>query len=102
MRTKIKKIYPSVLLVMLLTVVLVTSNVEIVLATGADAMWTQIQTLIGTWVTRLGGVVIFIGLIMFGLGWKNEDADARARGVQTIIAGAIVTAAAGMIAVFFA
>jgi len=68
----------------------------------AEVLWETIRDLIGKWVLRLGGVVLFIGLIMFGLGWKNEDAEGRSRGVQTIIAGAIVMAAGGMVALFFA
>lgn|GEM_PF-1152617 len=68
---------------------------------AADAMWGAIQELIGTWVTRLGGVVMFVGGVMFGLGWKNDDAEQKSRGMQTIIAGAIVAAIAGMVATFF-
>lgn len=70
--------------------------------TGADALWTQIATLIETWVTRLGGVIIFVGGIMFGLGWKSDDAEQKSRGISTIIAGAIVFALAELTGVFFA
>lgn len=69
---------------------------------SVDAMWNTIANLIGTWVTRLGGVVMFVGGVQFGLGWKNDDADAKTRGVQTIIAGAIVTAVAALTGTFFA
>lgn len=71
-------------------------------ASGADALWTNITTLIETWVTRLGGVIIFIGGIMFGLGWKSDDAEQKSRGVSTIIAGAIVFALAELTTTFFA
>jgi hypothetical protein len=67
----------------------------------AEEMWTLVQDLIGTWVTRLGGVVMFVGGIMFGLGWKNDDAEQKSRGIQTMIAGAIVLALGGMVATFF-
>ena len=35
---------------------------------------------------------MLIGGIMFGLGFKNDDADSKTRGVQTLVAGAIVIA----------
>ena len=54
-----------------------------------------------TWVTRLGGVVMFVGGIMFGLGWKSDDAEQKSRGVSTIIGGAIVIAIAQIAAKFF-
>ena len=68
---------------------------------AADALWNTIATLIQTWVTRLGGVVMFVGGVMFGLGWKNDDADGKTRGINTIIAGAIVVAVAGLSSQFF-
>ena len=71
-------------------------------APDAEGLWSAIQTLIGTWVSRLGGVVMFVGIIMFGLGWKSDDAEQKSRGIGTIISGAIVLAAAVMIGTFFA
>lgn len=68
----------------------------------ADALWGQISNLIQTWVTRLGGVVMFVGGIMFGLGWKSDDAEQKSRGISTIIAGAIVVAVAALTSTFFA
>ena len=71
-------------------------------ASSADTLWTTIANLIKTWVTRLGGVVMFVGGIMFGLGWKSDDAEQKSRGVSTIIAGAIVVAVAALTGTFFA
>lgn len=71
-------------------------------AFGADALWTTLSGTIQTWVTRLGGVVIFVGGIMFGLGWKSDDADGKSRGISTIIAGAIVMAIGALTGTFFA
>jgi len=71
-------------------------------ADPADELWTTVSDLIGTWVLRLGGVVMFVGGVMFGLGWKNDDAEQKSRGVQTMIAGAIVAALAAMVDTFFA
>ena len=73
-----------------------------VFASGADSLWNTISNLIRTWVTRLGGVVMFVGGIMFGLGWKSDDAEQKSRGISTIIAGAIVIAVAALTGTFFA
>ena len=71
------------------------------MAFAADALWNTISGLIQTWVTRLGGVVMFVGGVMFGLGWKSDDAEQKSRGISTIIAGAIVIAGAGLTGTFF-
>ena len=67
----------------------------------ADDMWLTLTDLVAKWVTRLGGVVIFVGGIMFALGWKSDDADQKSRGIQTMIAGAMVAAIAGITGTFF-
>ena len=71
-------------------------------AFAADALWQTLANLIKTWATRLGGVVMFVGGIMFGLGWKSDDAEQKSRGISTIIAGAIVIAVAALTGQFFA
>jgi len=67
----------------------------------AESLWSVIADLINKWVTRLGAVVMFVGGIMFGMGWKNDDAEQKSRGISTLIAGAIVTVVAGMTTTFF-
>ncbi len=69
---------------------------------SADALWNTISGLIQTWVNRLGGVVMFVGGVMFALGWKSDDAEQKSRGISTIIAGAIVVAISAMTGTFFA
>ena len=71
-------------------------------ADPADSLWNTLRDLIGKWVTRLGMVIMFIGGVMFALGWKQEDASQKSTGINTIIAGAIATALGGMVAIFFA
>lgn len=84
--------------------VLFISVNSIVFASGstADTLWTKISGLMKTWVTRLGGVVMFVGGVMFGLGWKNNDAEQKSQGISTIVAGAIVVAVAALTGTFFA
>lgn len=69
---------------------------------SADALWTTLASEIQKWVTRLGGVVMFVGGIMFGLGWKSDDAEQKSRGTSTMIAGGIVIAVAALSGTFFA
>ncbi|MCL2321811.1 MAG: hypothetical protein FWC47_06870 [Oscillospiraceae bacterium] len=95
---------PIICVVLLFIIVVLPHTV---LATGiqdnaqAEKMWTDMATLIQKWVTRLGGVVMFVGGIMFGLGWKNDDAEGKSRGINTLIAGAIVAAVAATAGTFF-
>jgi len=67
----------------------------------AEDLWNAVAGLIGKWVLRLGGVVIFIGGILFGLGWKNDDAEGKSRGISTMVSGGIVAALAVMVDQFF-
>lgn len=69
---------------------------------GADALWNTIAGLIETWVTRLGGVVFFVGGVLFGLGWKDNDASQKSTGINTMIAGGIIMAVAALTSTFFA
>lgn len=66
----------------------------------ADALWGNMMDMIKKWVTRLGGVVMIIGGVMFGLGWQREDASAKSNGVTTMMAGAIVIAVVQAIGTF--
>lgn len=72
-----------------------------VYADDSETLWTTIAEQIQTWVTRLGGVVMFVGGITFGLGWKSDDAEQKSRGIQTMIAGGIVIAVAALSGTFF-
>lgn len=51
-----------------------------------------IVSFIVTWVQRIAGVVAFIGAVQFGLAFKNDDADAKTRGLMTLGSGCIVIA----------
>lgn len=60
--------------------------------TTAEAKWDTVIDFIVPWISRLGGVVILIGAVEFGLAFKNDDAEGKTKGMRTIIAGCIVTA----------
>lgn len=83
-------------------VLLLSANNIAFASSNADTLWTTISDLLETWVTRLGGVIMFVGGVMFGLGWKNNDAEQKSQGISTIVAGAIVIAVAALTSQFFA
>ena len=64
-------------------------------AADADAGVEQFETVIdffATWIGRIGLIVGFVGGIMFALAIKNDDADAKTRGLMTLAAGFVVFA----------
>lgn len=61
-------------------------------APTADSKWNAMISFILPWIQRLGGVVLLIGAIEFGLAFKNDDAEAKTKGMRTAIAGCIVIA----------
>lgn len=42
------------------------------------------------WLKKIGGVVMLVGGVMFALGWQREDAEGKTRGLQTLMAGAML------------
>lgn len=44
------------------------------------------------WLVKIGFVVMLVGGVMFALGWQREDAEGKTRGLQTVMAGAMVAA----------
>lgn len=87
---------------MAVALIFCASASTVAFASNADTLWQTIADLLETWVTRLGGVVMFVGGVMFGLGWKNNDAEQKSQGISTIVAGAIVVAVAALTSTFFA
>ena len=79
-----------------------TATTTVGTTTTADTMWNLIADEIKKWVTRLGGVAIFVGGVLFGLGWMQNDSREKIAGVSTIIAGGIVIAVAQLAGTFFA
>lgn len=64
---------------------------SLVYAAGdAESKWNEVINFILPWIDRLGGVVILIGAVEFGLAFKNDDAEGKTKGLRTVIAGCIV------------
>lgn len=53
-----------------------------------------------TWIGRIGLIVGFVGAIMFGLAIKNDDADAKTRGLMTLASGFVVFAVTKALGMF--
>ena len=58
---------------------------------GED-MFNSVIEFFATWIGRIGLVVAFIGAIQFALAIKNDDADAKTRGLMTMASGFVVFA----------
>lgn len=66
----------------------------------ADAAYENTVDFIITWVRRAGALVAFFGIIMLALGLKNQDVDAKERGIWAAIAGFVVFAVCGAVDMF--
>lgn len=84
----LEKHYVTIACFMFLTIM--TSNVVFASTASADSLWNEAVNVMKTWVSRLGGGVMFVGVIMLGMGWKSDDAEQKSRGISTIVAGGIV------------
>jgi hypothetical protein len=63
-------------------------------AAGADAEFQAIMTFIGTWMGRVGALILFIGSIMFGFSIKDQNPAVKISAMKTIAAGGITSAIA--------
>ncbi len=72
-----------------------------VVASAADAdaqgMLDEIMKVLGPGVTALGSLVAVVGGIQTGVGFKDDNADGKTRGFQTLIGGAIIAAVGAVI-----
>ena len=66
---------------------------------GSDAagMLGEIMAQLQKWIPVLGGLLVIVGGIQLGIGFKDDDSTGKTRGMQCMIGGAIVAAIGGMI-----
>lgn len=60
---------------------------------GVDTFNTVVQFIVD-WVARIGLVIGFIGAVQFALGFKDDSADGKTRGLMCFASGFIVFAVA--------
>lgn len=65
---------------------------------GVAPLWKTVIVLIHKWVNRLGGVIMFVGGVTFGLGFMEDNPDGKSRGASILIAGGLVIAIGNMAA----
>ena len=66
----------------------------------ADTAYENVMNFIVTWIRRLGAAVALFGGIMLALGFKDNDADSKEKGIKTMIAGFVVWAICAGISMF--
>lgn len=73
---------------------------KVLAATNVAALDNLITQQIVPWVQRGGMVIAFVGALMFAAGWRNDDADSKARGVNTLISGFMIAGIASAYTAF--
>lgn len=68
--------------------------------TAGSEQFNAVIKFFGTWIGRIGLVVGFVGAVMFGLAIKNDDADAKTRGLMTLASGFVVFAISKAVSFF--
>ena len=67
---------------------------------SADSSFTTVINFFVKWIGRIGGVVAFVGAVMFALAIKNNDAEQKQSALLTMIAGFVAAAVAGASSMF--
>ena len=68
---------------------LLTTAIPVAAATDTTAIDTIVD-FFATWITKIGLVVAFFGGCQVGFAFKNDDSDAKTRGLHTVASGLIV------------
>jgi len=71
--------------------------VTITASANADGILGGIDGVLATWIPKLGGMVAAVGGLQLAIGFKDDNPDAKVRGMQTMIGGAIIIGVAGFI-----
>lgn len=64
---------------------------------GAEETIGKITEALQKWIPRLGGLLVCVGGIQLGIGFKDDDATGKTRGMQCMIGGAIVAAIGALV-----
>lgn len=92
MNTKVGKV--ALVAPMIMRACTITAAAEDVSAQG---MVDAIMKVLGPGVIALGSLVAVVGGIQTGVGFKDDNADGKTRGFQTLIGGAIIAAVGALI-----
>ncbi|OMD35660.1 hypothetical protein BSK52_26535 [Paenibacillus odorifer] len=75
--------------VMFSLVLLLTANQAFAADAGMDS-FDSVVDVIARWLGRIGLVVAFFGAVQLALGFKQDDADGKIRGMKTLASGFLV------------
>ena len=93
LNAKRKKIAASLTAMVMMSIMgTVTAFAEDGSGVDGEAAFNQVVGFFATWLGRVGLVVAFVGGIMFALAIKNDDAEAKTRGLMTLASGFVVFA----------
>ena len=67
---------------------------------AGEAEFNKVIEFFATWIGRIGLVVGFVGAVMFALAIKNDDAEAKTRGLMTLASGFVVFAVTQALGLF--
>lgn len=70
----------------------VGASAQVVFAADGDVNFDGFITFICGWLVKIGAVVAMIGGVQMAIGFKQDDPDAKVRGLQTLAAGFMVAA----------
>ena len=68
--------------------------------TDGDEQWNQTVSIFVKWIGRIGGLVAFVGAIMFAFAFKKNDADMKEAALWTLAAGFMAAALCGAVDMF--
>ncbi len=93
LNAKRKKIVASLTAMVMMSVMsAVTAFADNEGGVDGEAAFNEVVGFFATWLGRVGLVVAFVGGIMFALAIKNDDAEAKTRGLMTLASGFVVFA----------
>lgn len=88
---KRKKLWLSFTTAVMMSVITAfTASADSGMTNEGEAQFNAVIEFFASWIGRIGMVVGFIGAIQFALAIKNDDADAKTRGLMTLAAGFVV------------
>ena len=90
-----RKIYPKLFFISSMVMSFLAAPIPCYAAPGdqdPDAAFNATITFIAGWVNKFGFAIAFVGAIMFAMGFRNDDAEGKTRGIRTLVAGFIVAA----------
>ncbi len=95
MNTRIGK--AALVVPMIMSACAVTAHASSSGDVSAQSMIDTILGVLGPGVIALGSLVAIVGGIQTGIGFKDDNADGKTRGFQTLIGGAIIAAVGGIV-----